>query len=193
MATIKKLTEHLDAIARRLKLDKKLLIILAIGFAGMAFLLLSELWSGKDKSADTENAKSVQTADSVNYSEDLERRLTDIISSINGAGKTKVMVTLENGLESVYADRETIRNGKTAAGSADRNESYESDREYIIIQTDEGGEGGLVIKVIQPRVRGVAIVCQGGDSAVVRQQIAETVSAVLDISSARIYISKSAY
>lgn len=137
-----------------MKLDKKLLIILAIGFAGMAFLLLSELWSGKDKSADTKNAKSIQTADSVSYSEDLERRLTDIISSINGAGKTKVMVTLESGLESVYADRETIRNGKTAAGSSDRNESYESDREYIVIQTDEGGEGGLVIKVIQPRVGG---------------------------------------
>jgi stage III sporulation protein AG len=37
------------------------------------------------------------------YAAELETRLTALISRVEGAGKTAVMVTLESGSESVYA------------------------------------------------------------------------------------------
>ena len=58
---------------------------------------------------------------------------------------------------------------------------------YIIVKTDNGEEG-MLLKVTQPKIRGVAIVCRGGNSPQVRQSITDTVTAVLDISSARVNI-----
>jgi stage III sporulation protein AG len=108
------------------------------------------------------------------YAEDVELRLEEMISSIRGAGKTKVMVTLECSDENVYAVEEKTNNS-----------SYE--KNIVVIET-ENGEGGILLKVTQPRIRGVAVVCVGGASPTVRQSIIETLTAVLDISSARISI-----
>ena len=99
------------------------------------------------------------------------------------------MVTLENGTEQVYAANE-----KTASdSSSDANGSagkISDEKEYVIIETDSKGEQGLVIKLIQPKIRGVAVVCEGGDSDIIRREIQETVTAVLDISASRVYVTK---
>ena len=63
------------------------------------------------------------------------------------------------------------------------------EREYIVIDSDNN-ESGLLLKVMEPEIRGVAIVCEGADSAKVRQEIVSTVSAVLGISTNRISIAK---
>ena len=48
--------------------------------------------------------------------------------------------------------------------------------------------GGGVKTVITPKVRGVAIICEGGGDIVVKQKIVELVSRVLGISSTRISV-----
>ena len=101
-------------------------------------------------------------------------RLEEMISSIQGAGKTKVMVTLDCSDENVYATEE--KSGDT---------SYENS---VVIVENQDGESGVLIKVTQPKIRGVAVVCAGGASPTVRQSIIDTVTAVLDISSARVSI-----
>lgn len=67
----------------------------------MLLLLASEFIHLPKKQEAETPSENIQTEYS--YAEDLEKRLTNIVSSISGAGKTKVMVTLENGVESVYA------------------------------------------------------------------------------------------
>jgi len=86
------------------------------------------------------------------------------------------MVTLASGDENVYAVKEKSNDGS-------------KEREYIVIDSDNN-ESGLLLKVIEPEIRGVAIVCEGADSAKVRQEIVSTVSAVLGISTNRISIAK---
>lgn len=70
------------------------------------------------------------------------------------------MVTLENGVESVYAKDEKYENEKRNSGERDslQNEKTLDEQEYILL---DDGAGGLVIKVIQPKIRGVAVVCEG--------------------------------
>ena len=97
-----------------------------------------------------------------------------MISSIQGAGRAKVMVTLESSDENVYAVEEKSNDS-----------SYENS--VVIVENDDG-ENGILLKVTQPRIRGVAVVCAGGASPTVRQSIIDTLTAVLDISSARISI-----
>lgn len=48
----------------------------------------------------------------------------------------------------------------------------------------------MIIKLIQPKIRGVAVVCEGGGSDAVRQEITQAITAVLDISASRVYITK---
>jgi stage III sporulation protein AG len=50
--------------------------------------------------------------------------------------------------------------------------------------------GGVLIETKPPRVLGVVVVCDGGDKASVRAELSELLSALFDIGSNRIKISK---
>ncbi len=181
-------TVSLSKIIEKFKRDKKLLIICAVGVVGIVLLLLSEVMPDiEEKNENYESESQSQTE--LSYAEEIEDRLTQIISSIDGAGKTKVMVTLENGAEQVYAKNEkNDADNSTDTDGLQNKFSYE--KEYVLIESDRNGKNGLVIKLIQPKIRGVAVVCEGGGSDVIRQEISQTVTAVLDISASRVYVTK---
>lgn len=164
-----------EKILEKIKRDKKIAAIVCVGLAGIILLTLSEIMPTKSDTNE-KNSKEPVTDIRDNYEEDIEKRLTSIVSEINGAGRTEVMVTLASSDENVYAVKE-----KSSDGS--------KEREYIVIDSDNN-ESGLLLKVIEPEIRGVAIVCEGADSANVRQEIVLTVSAVLGISTNRISIAK---
>ena len=65
-------------------------------------------------------------------------------------------------------------------------------KQDLIIEKDNN-DTGLLIKTIEPKVRGVAIVCEGGNKTMVQNQIYSAISAVLNISTSRISISKLTY
>lgn len=180
--------ERTDSLCKRLRIDKKLLVFIAVGFIGICLLAVSE-WIPSDKK-DTGN-EDTKILTEYSYAEEIEKKLCETVSAISGAGKTKVMVTLENGVESVYAKDEKYEEEKKNSenGGESENSRTRDEQEYILLDNDSGG---LVIKVIQPKIRGVAIVCEGGDSVYVQQRITEAVTAVLDINSSRISITKMA-
>lgn len=179
---------QMDSLCKRLRIDKKLLFLIVVGFAGICMLAVSE-WIPTDIK-DTKN-EDTKILTEYSYAEDIEKKLCETISAISGAGKTKVMVTLENGVESVYAKDEKYEEEKNNSknGGDSENERTCDEQEYILLDNDSRG---LVIKVIQPKIRGVAVVCEGGDSVYVQERITEAVTAVLDINSSRISITKMA-
>lgn len=164
----------IEFIKEKTKLDKKVIVIMLIGLTGIILLVVSELIPSGEQADETEQQQVNDPVSYETYAEDVETRLEELISSIQGAGKTKVMVTLDCSDENVYATDEK--------GS---DSSYEDN--LVIIETQDG-ESGVLIKVTQPKIRGVAVVCTGGASPTVRQSIIDTVTAVLDISSARVSI-----
>lgn len=183
-----------NEILERLKQNKLMAIVLAAGIIAMLALMLSEFIPKGGEREDEKEATAV-TAENTdyNYAENVEKRLTEIISSIVGAGETKVMVTLESGSEQIYAENKKTNSkffGKGENADRSSDETLDEQREYIIIETAGGDENGLILKVIQPKIRGVAVVCEGGDAASVREQVLNTVTAVLGISAARVNIAK---
>ena len=162
----------LQFISEKTKLDKKAVAIVLAGIVGVVMLVISELIP-ENEPAQADTQPQAQ-ADYETYAEDTEKRLEEMISSIQGAGKTKVMITLECLDESVYAVEEKSNDS-----------SYENS--VVIVENDDG-ENGILLKVTQPKIRGVAVVCSGGASPTVRQSIIDTLTAVLDVSSARISI-----
>lgn len=165
----------------RIRGEKKLLMLVAAGILGILLLVGSELWQGgnTDKNPEPNFPESMSATKA--FTEDLERRLSEMISQIDGAGKTAVMVTLESSSEKVYAQNE---NGKTKPSESDY--SYE----YIIIKDKASGEQGMLLRVGEPKIRGVIVVCAGGDKPIVQKAITDAVTAALGIGSNDLSISK---
>lgn len=164
--------------------SKKLLLIGAV--LGVALLVLPEL---SFKKTETNKDTAVFSAAFV---EQTERQLTAIIGSIEGAGACKVMLTLEKGVEYVYATQQKTNSDRQENNGADENrltQRNDSETAAIVIDTGEKREG-LLVTEIQPTVRGVVVVCEGGDREEVRTQVAEAVTVALNISSKRVYVTK---
>lgn len=145
-------------------------LIFLLGMGGLVLILLSEVWPAQ--SGGTEARSAPETVD-FSYEMTLEQRLEALIGQVEGAGRTKVMVTLETGAQSVYAV-------DTREGAA------ESGQTHVLL--DDGS--ALTETVRTPAVCGVAVVCEGGDQTHVVAQITEMLSSLLGISSSRISVAK---
>lgn len=158
-----------------IKTNKKTFICFIAGLLGILLIFASEAFSKTSKKSEISNKEYVS------YSNEMEEKLADIISKVEGAGKTKVFLTIEESEEYVYA--------QDISSDRKDNTQVNDDKKYVIVDGN-GGKDGLLIKTVNPKIRGVAIVCEGGDDPVVQQRIYSCVSASLGISTARISISK---
>ena len=78
-------------------------ILIFVGILGIALIF----FSGLLKTSGTKKTKSsTQNSSTKEYVFQLESSLREMVSSIKGAGNTKVLVTLENSEETVYATEE---------------------------------------------------------------------------------------
>lgn len=103
------------------------------------------------------------------------------------------MVTLENGVEYVYATQDKINTNRVEDTNGDSNkvsQKDDSEKSIIVVDTDQGRQG-LLVTEIQPTVKGVVVVCQGGDNAAVSQRIVDAITTALNISSKRVCVTKS--
>lgn len=112
------------------------------------------------------------------YTDMLEKKIESLCTSIAGVTEAKVLLTLDCGTESVYAENE-----QQSAG-----DSYRTD--YLLVNDGEG-EGALLVMEIYPKIRGVAVVCTGGNEGTVRQTVIELLSAALGIPTNRVKVAGS--
>ena len=167
-----KLTEK---IAERLKKDKKLLIIVILGFSGMLMLLFS---GGEKKDIRPDDSSPDITA----IESTIEEKLCALIKTVEGAGKVKVIVTVDCLEEKTVAINSEAENGENKS-------EYKS--EYVIIES-AGDSEGLLLKITAPVIRGVGITCEGAESQNVKQEIIRLVSASLGVPVNRIWVTKMA-
>jgi stage III sporulation protein AG len=118
------------------------------------------------------------------YCDYLEDKIQNFIEKIDGAGKTEVIITLAETTEYIYAtdDKDVRKNNSNSDDST-------VEKDYVIIENNNN-DGGLLIKTIEPKIRGVAVSCEGGDNVKVQQQIYSTIEALLNIKSSSISITK---
>ena len=83
-----------------IKNNKKLALMVIAGFMIIALIFISELKFNTDFSGKNEIKKEMSTEEYCAY---LEQKVTEIIECIDGAGKTKVMITLSETTEYIYA------------------------------------------------------------------------------------------
>lgn len=117
------------------------------------------------------------------YTESTEKKLEKLLSELEGVGEVKVMISLESRYENVYLKGSTQNEKQSDSGR-----EIVIEEEYITVKKGSSTEEGLLVKVYEPKIKGVAVVAQGADSATVKKAITDTVCAVFSISSARVSV-----
>ncbi|MDR1734600.1 MAG: hypothetical protein LBR73_06970 [Oscillospiraceae bacterium] len=168
----------------KIKLWQKIALI--GGIVGILLLALSSVFP-VTKKASASSATEV-SVDLSSYERDMEQRLEELISSIAGAGQTKVMLTLDCSSEPVYAtEGKSAQSSSTGTGSSQ--ESLTAEKNYVIIGQGSGQQG-LILKTVEPKVRGVAVLCAGAGEASVKAAITEAVTSVLGVGANKVSIGK---
>lgn len=162
--------DELPSVLRSLQNGKgRTSLAVAVGVLAMLLLLLSELLpsSSTQKTA----VSAVPTAAVSQYQTQLEQQLEELISQLQGAGKTTVMVTLTTGEETVYAV-------DTQTGDVQQQETH------VLLQDGSA----LAETTYLPQVCGVAVLCEGGGDVRVAARITELLHSLLDLPANRICV-----
>ncbi len=173
-----------EIINKYVILLKKPKSIVIVGIAGILLILLSSVFN-TSKSSEVKKTQTEITAEE--YKAILEEDIKKTVKDITGSKNISVVITLESGIKYAYADikEETLtetqekENKKTDSGLKEN---------YITVKTADGGEQALIVTTEMPKVRGVAIVCDGGDNEYIYEKIQNAVTAALDITAKRVYI-----
>ena len=140
--------------------------------AGIILIILGfTLPSGGDKDESAQTGTSAPECGCRETVDETEEKLTTLIGKIDGAGSVYVAVTYENSGKSVYAYDYSGTGESVATAKAS------SSVEELLLE-----------QVLTPEVRGVAVVCSGGDNPEVQLKIIRLISALLGISSQRICV-----
>ena len=116
----------------------------------------------------TENKSKITQSDVIiEYVENLEAKLENTLSKIDGVGKVSVVITVESGMETVLATK--IIKTETSHG-------IEIEETPIIVNGKT-----VVIQENYPEIVGVLIVANGANNIMVTNKIQKAVISLLDI------------
>ena len=145
------------------KIDRGKITVAALAAIGLILVFVSTRVGDSKKNSE-------EYTDVGFYTEYLERRIVEICTSISGVSEAQVFLTLDCSSEYIYKD----------GGAAD-----------LLILKDSNGGDAVKLCEIYPRVRGIAVVCTGGDTATVKETITELLSAALGLPSNKIKVAGS--
>lgn len=120
-----------------------------------------------------------------NYGADMERKLEEILSRIEGVGQVKVVLTMKQGSTSHYLYDSDIITDKTEGGQSQREE-----RKTVLFSKGNSYDEATVTTIDYPRFQGALIVCEGGAKPEIRLQLIQAVSALTDLRSDKISVVK---
>lgn len=128
------------------------------------------------------------------YTQEVENRLEALLSSMDGVGEVKVMVTLSSSMEQVVEkdvpySMDTTKETDSAGGSRDVVNSKQE--ETTVYVTDQAGnKTPYISKTLEPAIEGVTVVAQGGGNAVVQKNITDVIQALFGVEAHKIKVVK---
>lgn len=167
-------------------------ILFAIFIVGVLLVSVSHFVSSDTKQQTQAKTTSVQSVS--DYTQGLQDKLVKIISQISGAGKVDVLITLESGVENVYEQDQKLSTDKTqdtqGDGGKQVKENTDNEQKPVVVEAQEGGQTPVLKTQLEPKVKGVVVVCDGANDPDVQAAVTETVVTALDISSNHVCVTK---
>lgn len=169
-------------------------VIVALGLLGMALILLSSFLPDEKTNAAKTQPSGLASAgfEQEDYAGQLAQSLEAILSKMSGVGEVKVLVTLKQDAEYVYAKdtKSTLDSSEGRQGESGVSTQSKENREeeYLIIDGSSGKQALLTTR-FQPQVQGVVVVCTGGSDPTVAARVTDAVTTALGVGSSRVCVS----
>ena len=149
--------------------------------------------SGDDESTALEDTGEEAAAkeESGSYEEKLERRIRELLKSVDGVGEADVMVVLKSSEERIWhVDKSSTSSVTEESGSSSGSSRVireENQSESTVLD-----QSPVMEKEVKPEISGVVISADGGGSAVIRAEISEAMEALLGLPANKIKVMKRA-
>lgn len=169
----------------------------------MGILLVVIAWPVSDKKGNKSDegeemmesaALSTGTVSDEAYEQYLEKRVAKALEYVQGVGKAEVLITLKStGQKIVEKDQQSssqITDEEDSSGGTRTSEDKTTDKTSIYKQDSDGSQSPYVSKELTPEVEGVIVIADGGDNAVVVQNISEAIQALFSVEAHKIKIMK---
>ncbi|CUX43244.1 stage III sporulation protein AG [Clostridium sp. C105KSO13] len=191
--------EMLDQLKEKRKFPGKtqLLIILLVGILLVVIAIPVPGRKATGAAENTEDAgkKSVSPSDSQEeYAQYLERRISKALEHVQGVGKAEVMITLKSSGQNIVEKDQKSSNQNTneedSSGGTRSVKENTADKTSIYEQSSDGSSSPYVSKRLTPEIEGVIVIAQGGDNAVVVENITEAIQALFGVEAHKIKIMK---
>ncbi len=170
---------------------EKWLLVLAAG----ACLMLLTLPAGRTQKEEPERsaAESGAVSRGKSYERELERRVEELLETVDGVGKADVMITLKSSEEKVFrVDRNASDSSteETDSAGGTRRISSGSREEDTVLTGSGGGESPIVEKELMPEIEGVVVSAQGGGDARIQAEISAALEALFHVPQHKIRVLK---
>lgn len=183
--------EKTEAGRRLFRKENALRWIVLIGIAGVALIFLSSLRSTSDKQQQPAAVED-DTDEILAYRQSLTDELGYMLASMEGAGRTKIMLTLESGSRNIYAADDDVQQKKGASTdlAVQGSDQYSEKKTHVVIRRSDGSEQAVSEGRVMPSVRGVLIVCEGGGNKEIADKMREAAATALHIAASRVSVQK---
>lgn len=158
------------------ELFQKYKYVLLVIAAGIVLLLLPLGGEGNPASGGTE--MQAESGEETFRVEEMERRLEEALSRVDGAGEVTVVLTVKSGARQILA-QDSSHSGE------------ESSTSTVVVSTGSGTEDAVVLQQVYPQYQGALVVCPGGGDPAVCLKLVDAVSALTGLGADKISICKS--
>lgn len=177
------------------------LVILLI----VTVVIINYVWSGEKSSnknvinssgkqlATTKNTQTTGETNQKNTTNnnDLEQRLENILSNIDGVGDVKVFINYSETSETVAMYNENSKKSTTEetdkSGGVRKVEQTDSQKE-IVYQEENGNKTPIVQKTVEPKIEGAIITAKGASDINVKTNIIQAVEAATGLATHKIQV-----
>ncbi|NMB96558.1 MAG: stage III sporulation protein AG [Clostridiaceae bacterium] len=121
----------------------------------------------------------------------LEEKMEEILSQIKGVGKVSVMITYEAGYEKVPAYDQNENRSATQEednNGGKRTITQSNSDSKIAYEEQSGTKKPIILKELEPRVKGVVVVAEGAGEPVVKENLIKAVQALVDIAPHKVQV-----
>lgn len=174
----------------------KLLLVLAAGIVLIALSASDMSTRKKDTLKEVENTTDTESDTKDEYTKKLERQFESVLANVSGVGRVKVMITLDTSSEKVTLSDPVYKNESVneteADGSVKSQTNSESSPQTVFSEKDDVKDP-YVVKEIEPVIKGVLVVCEGGDNDSVKKEITSAAEVLFGLESHKIKVMKLEY
>lgn len=195
---LKQLLEKKEGQSNKRKIENLVvfLIILII-----TIIAINSIWGEKEEKTKDDNSSDknkklasdiIQTnTESINQQENITKELEEILSSINGVGKVKVMITYARTSQTVpiYNEDSNQKNTEETDKQGGTRKVEEIDTKKEVIYKEENGKKVPITQsTISPQIEGAIITAEGAQNAMVKTNIIQAVEAVTGLATHKVQV-----